>query len=331
MIFSGIATVIVKSQGRELKPAALLLIQAFVSSISFIIIAAAMGDFLEMFRINWIALLPLVVAALFGIVLGNFMYFTSLQLIGVSKAYPIAMTYPLLTYIFEVIFFPDTNFIALKLIGILVVIIGVIFISLSQVNNPVEKIPIEEISSDDQDNTQDVSMIEVKDLDAENELSGVKVERMSIEENLKRKMIFGIILSALAAVTWASGTILIKFGLQNTDVDVIPINAARMFFLIPVSIPIFFLMNKGENKSKFTWKSVSLVAIASLLTLVASNILYLLAIDLIGASTPAAIAASGPLVATPLSILFLKEKVDWKIILGTLFTIGGIIMVIFLG
>ena len=326
MLLSGVSAVIVKAIGKDLKPAALILIQSIVSSISFIVITAIMGDFMLIFQISWIALLPLVIAALFGIVLGNLLYFNSLQMIGVSKAYPISMTYPLLTYLFEVIIFPDTSFMPLKLIGIVVVIIGVVFISLSKVNNKngVVKAIVNE----------DVVVEEVKEEDEEiikisNETTGLVEEKFADPNN--KKLIFGVILSALAAVTWASGTLLIKFGLQNTDIDIIPINAARMFFLVPVSIPIFFAMNRGEKKSKFSWKSVLLAILASIFSLVISNILYLLAIDLIGASTPAAIAASGPLVATPLAVLFLKEKVDWKIILGTVFTIGGIIMVILLG
>ena len=326
MLLSGVSAVIVKAIGKDLKPAALILIQSIVSSISFIVITAIMGDFLLIFQISWVALLPLVVAALFGIVVGNLLYFNSLQMIGVSKAYPISMTYPLLTYLFEVIIFPDTSFIPLKLVGIVVVIIGVIFISLSKVNNNNVDVEVNIV-----ENGHLEKIIEENDvLEISKEVTEIETKEEIIDSNNK-KIIFGIILSTLAAVTWASGTLLIKFGLQNTDIDVIPINAARMFFLVPVSIPIFLALNRGDKKSKFSWKVVLLAILASIFSLVISNILYLLAIDLIGASTPAAIAASGPLVATPLAILFLKEKVDWKIILGTIFTIGGIVMVILLG
>ncbi|MHA1442000.1 MAG: EamA family transporter [Candidatus Heimdallarchaeota archaeon] len=103
-----------------------------------------------------------------------------------------------------------------------------------------------------------------------------------------------------------------------------------MFCLIPITLIIFTVTNRGDNKSEFSWKPLLLVSIAAVLGLFVSNILYLYALDLIGTSTPAAIAASGPIIATPLSILFLKEKVDWKIILGTLLTVGGILLVLLL-
>lgn len=331
MLLSGIVTVIIKAQSKDLKPAGLLLIQTVVSSISFLIIVAAMGDFMLMFTIGWNALLPLISAAIMGIIIGNLLYFASLQLIGVSKAYPIAMTYPLLTYVLEVAFFPDVSFEWLKLLGIAIVIIGVVFISLSKVNgeNSKSKMALSDATENELDNNE--STTDIKLVETKSEIVDSAID-ISIKKSspFKSKLVLGIILSIISAVTWATGTTLIRYGLEQTDVNIITLNGARMAFLVPISLVIFFSMNRGKNKSKFTWKNVSFVAIAALLGLVAANIIYLFAVDTIGSSTPAVIAASGPLIATPLSILFLKEKVDWKIILGTFLTIGGIALILLL-
>ena len=325
MVLSGGVAVVIKYVGKELKPSAILLIQAIVSSISFLIIVSIMGDFMLMFTISWKALVPLILAAHMGICIGNLLYFGSMQIIGVSKAYPITMTYPLLTYILEVIIFPDVSFEWLKMLGIIIVIVGIVFISLSKVNGDGSK---SETPSDEENilNTETV----------EGEEKTPRTEE-SIETNvnaksplIKSKMVLGIIMSIIAAITWATGTTLIRYGLEQTDVAIIPINAARMVFLIPTTLIIFLSTNRKKNKSKFTWKNISIMTVASLLGLVLSNIIYLEAIARIGSSTPSAIAASGPLIATPLSMIFLKEKVDWKIIIGTLLTVGGIIMVIFI-
>lgn len=332
MLLSGIVTVIIKAQGKDLKPSGLLLIQTVVSSISFLIIVATMGDFMLMFTIGWKALLPLISAAVMGIIIGNLLYFASLQLIGVSKAYPIAMTYPLLTYILEVVFFPDVSFEWLKMLGIVIVIVGVVFISLSKVNgeksnNKVSLLDVTENEGDINESTIDTKTVEIN--------SGIidPVIDSSIAQKtspLKSKLVLGIILTIITSATWAGGTTLIRYGLQQTDVNIITLNGARMAFLVPITLVIFLSTNRGKNKSKFTWKNVSFATIAALLGLVAANIIYLVAIERIGSSTPAVIAASGPLIATPLSILFLKEKVDWKITLGTALTIGGIVLILLL-
>ena len=102
-----------------------------------------------------------------------------------------------------------------------------------------------------------------------------------------------------------------------------------MTLLLPITFTLFLATKKKTNHYKFSWKAVSFIVLGALIGLFASNIFYLKSIDLLtGTSTPAAIAASGPLITMPLSILFLKEKVDWKIILGTILTIGGNALVI---
>lgn len=317
MIFSSIATVIYKSQGNRIKPGLMLVIQTTVSAIAFQIINASMGNFREMFKIPVNAFIAFVFAAILGIVIGNFIYLISLNLIGVSKAYPIAMTYPLLTYLLEIMFLGGI-FNWMKFLGIISVIVGVIFISISKIN---ENNNLNELKNEINEKEKEISDIESSDVDHRNFMTKINTN----------KTLLGIILALLTAITWASGTTLIKYALNQTEVDIIPINSARMIFLVPFALTLFFITRKKNNvEKKITGKSVSLVALGSLFGLVIANIVYLMALDSVGTSTTAAIAASGPLISTPLSILFLKEKIDWEIIKGTILTIIGNILVILL-
>ncbi|NHJ49788.1 MAG: DMT family transporter [Asgard group archaeon] len=311
MVFSGVATVLYKSQGKNVKPGLMLVIQTIVSAISFQILTASTGNFHEMFKIPITALVAFIFAAILGIIIGNFLYFTSLNLIGVSKAYPIAMTYPLLTYILEIIFL-DGTFHWMKFLGIISIIVGVIFISISQSNN----------NNDD----ESIARIEKSEEELNNQKRGKFFSKI-----YQNKTFFGIFLALVTTITWASGTTLIKYGLNHTDVDIIPINGARMIFLIPFALIMHFATRKkNEDKQKITWKSVSIVGIGALFGLVVANMVYLFALDVVGTSTTAAIAASGPLITTPLSVLFLKEKIDWEIIKGTILTIIGNVLVVLL-
>jgi len=330
MILSGVSNVLLKAQKGKLKPGVMLFIQTLISGVSFIILTAAMGGFMDMFTIGWKAFLPLFFAAVLGIIIGNAMYFTSLELIGLSKAYPIAMTFPLFTYFMEIAFL-GADFKISKLSGIVLVIIGVIFISSSKINGNND--------SATEDSKESSVKIDEELIDDQKEIAVTNVEVMGEKSGLitaiSRKMFLGILLAALTTLTWSGGTTLIKVGLNilensGNDVGIIPINGARMSCLIPITLIIFTVTNRGDNKSEFSWKPILFVSIAAILGLFVSNILYLYALDLIGTSTTAAIAASGPIIATPLSILFLKEKVDWKIIIGTLLTVGGILLVILL-
>jgi DME family drug/metabolite transporter len=323
MVLSGVSNVLLKAQKGKFKPWVMVFIQTVISGVLFVILTASMGDFMLMFTISWRAFLPLYFAAVLGIIIGNAMYFYSLELIGLSKAYPIAMTYPLFTYIFEIAFL-DGVFKYSKLSGIVLVIIGVILISSSKING----------NNGSKEEEKKVSSVEENE---EIEITNVEVEskKTGYLKTNAGKMFLGVLLAALTTLTWSGGTTLIKLGLNylndvGNDVGIIPINGARMFCLIPITLIIFAATNRGDNKSEFSWKALLLISIAAVLGLFVSNILYLYALDYIGTSTPAAIAASGPIIATPLSIIFLKEKVDWKIILGTLLTVGGILLVLLL-
>ena len=336
MILSGISAVIYKSQGEKIKPALMVIINSVISWLAFIVLVSAMGDFREIFTIPLFPFLAFVFAAIMGIIAGNYFYLISMQLIGVSKAYPITMTYPFLTYILEILFLGAT-FNWKKAAGIVLIIVGVVLISFSQINvkeNSKEMLFEKEPARQEQQRlekeleTSPTGKNAASLPDVSSNSHAKKDAKVTVKHLPKQAAVLGVILATLSSITWASGSTLIKYGLNNTDVGIIPINAGRLIFLIPLSVGLFYATKEHKKVKKITWKSFALVALAALLSLFVANIFYLKALDLIGTSTPSAIAASGPLVATPLSILFLKEKVDWKIILGTVLTIGGNILVI---
>lgn len=334
MILSGVAAVIYKSQSDKIKPIAMVLIQTITSAISFLILTAIMGDFMDMFRIPWQAFLPLLFAAIMGIIIGNFMYLTSMQFVGLTIAYPIAMTYPLLTYFYEIIIF-EFVFDWLKFLGIILIIVGVVTISFSQKNGatPENDVLQDSKSISEIENSNESILLNSKPEQSEpkilEETEKSETVRRKFSQLIQNKKILGIVLALLATVTWATGTTLIKVGLDRTEIDIIPISGARMTLLLPITFTLFLATKKKANHYKFSWKAVSFIILGALLGLFASNIFYLKSIELIqGTSTPAAIAASGPLITMPLSILLLKEKVNWKILLGTILTIGGNALVI---
>ncbi len=80
------------------------------------------------------AVLPLVLSVTFGGTLGEVIYFTSQKRVGVSIAFPIAMTYPLFTYAITIVFLGEA-FIPFKLIGALLTVSGITLISRSRVTD----------------------------------------------------------------------------------------------------------------------------------------------------------------------------------------------------
>lgn len=71
-----------------------------------------------------------------------------------------------------------------------------------------------------------------------------------------------------------------------------------------------------------------LVSIAGLFGYGVASLLYVASIKLVGATIGAVIGSTAPLFALPISMIYLREKVTWKGLVGTMATIIGIWLVV---
>ncbi len=83
---------------------------------------AAVGNF--DITIPMDAMLPLAFSMIIGIMIGDGMYFLSQNRIGVSRAFPIAMSYPLLVYVLTALFLEEPVILQ-RIIGAIIAVIGV--------------------------------------------------------------------------------------------------------------------------------------------------------------------------------------------------------------
>ena len=74
------------------------------------------------------SMIPLAVSMIFGIVIGDTMYFLSQQRIGVARAFPIVMSYPLVVYLMAALWLGEAVILQ-RIMGAVLVVIGVILIS----------------------------------------------------------------------------------------------------------------------------------------------------------------------------------------------------------
>jgi drug/metabolite transporter (DMT)-like permease len=279
----------------------------------------ATGTLVSTFSFDWKTALLLSGGSLLAIILGDTIFFFSQQLIGLSRAYPIAVSYPLLTYLISLII-GDEQFDYIKMIGVVLVIIGVYFIASSTSKKKDEVI----ISNENESNDENNRLIQ-----QEEQIVNTKSE---LEKKSRLLIILGILGAFVTAFTWAFGTIMMSRALVNVNdniLDKIQANAYRIFCIAPIASIVFYIGDHGKQKSEFTWKGVIFIIIAGIVGNTAGSLLYLLAVSYLPASTTAAITASSPLIATPLSIIFLKEKFSWKLVIGTILTIGGIWLILY--
>ncbi len=226
-------------------------------------------------------LLPLAISVLLGGAFGDAAYLSSQERIGVSRAFPISNTYPIITYLFALFLLDDVLRVSTSL-GIILAVIGVILVS-----------------------------------------------RELVTENIEKKEIpydwRGLALALASSIMFAFATIFMEIGV--TDIDPIDANLFRMSIGSLAMVPIFTVSYKSRP-NPLSIKAVRIIAVAGFFGMGFASLLYLASIKLVGATIGAVIGSTAPLFALPISVFYLKERVTWKGLLGTIATIVGIWLVV---
>lgn len=314
-----------------------MLIRLTLSAIIYMVIIASMGIFGSTFNLTWKVALLLAGGTLIGVVVGDIIFFFSQQLIGLSRAYPIAVSYPLMTYILGLIIGSE-SFHWARIVGVILVIGGVYLVSISTNANEIEnQNPTEATSVENRENMEKIAEEKLLENDSTQiehiENHSKEKEKFSWEETQKFKvnkkhLFLGIGGALTTAICWTIGTVLMDQAFNDQSLEGLPATAFRIVCVAPISLLIFTSTNRGKYKSKFSRKGLLLIILAGLIGSTAGGLLYAFALQYSSASTTAAITAAAPLIATPLAVIFLKEKISWKLVVGTIITTSGIWLII---
>jgi len=129
-----ISTNVYKTQSKEATPIAIAALKMW-AAMAFMTFIVMLPFRTTPFYVPFESLLVLVISVAISLVVGDMLYLTAQERIGVSYAFPVASTYPIYTYIIAIIFLSETIIIS-RFIGIIVAVIGVSLISREQaVNN----------------------------------------------------------------------------------------------------------------------------------------------------------------------------------------------------
>lgn len=129
----GWSVVVYRSQAREIGPVAASSIKMWVAMplMVFMVFLLPGVDsiFLPLAAVAFLAL-----SSILGAVIGDTVYLWSQQRIGVSYAFPIAMSFPIITYFLTVVFLAEPLILS-RLVGVAVAVLGVILLSNEQNRN----------------------------------------------------------------------------------------------------------------------------------------------------------------------------------------------------
>jgi drug/metabolite transporter (DMT)-like permease len=229
------------------------------------------------------------------LIVGDLLYFRSLDLAGVSWTMPVASVNPLWAVLLAALFIDEPLSWSL-LAGTLLVIAGLILVSRST------------------NNTGSVA---------------------------DRRQRIGLLLALLASVAWGVGQVILKPAAEGLDAVVANSLRQPMGTLIMLGLVLARgLWPPSRHKlaaqvTRGTWQDLRELDRRSWLTIITASLvgtglgslLFVMAIQSIGAGRTAVLTSTAPLMAIPLAVLWLHERPNSRTLIGALLATVGVVLV----
>jgi bacterial/archaeal transporter family protein len=142
--------------------------------------------------------------------------------------------------------------------------------------------------------------------------------------NLIRNFSMWVIFSLLAAISAACAIVLSKAGLKKVDANLA--FAVQAVLILSVSWGVVLFQKKATEIGKIEQVSWIYLVCAGVLTCL-SSLFSFNALKLGDAALVSSIERLSLVFAIILAVVFLKEQLNWKIIVGALLMIGGAVMI----
>ncbi len=135
----------------------------------------------------------------------------------------------------------------------------------------------------------------------------------------------GLLLALAAAGCWSLSTVMLKVGLASVDLFVA--NVFRMGMASVLLLGLDAVQSGGRRPPGLSRRSLVVVGLAGVLSAF-SSLMYLTAVYYAGAAKAATLSSTSPLFGLPLSLIFLHERINRRIVAGTLLAVSGIWLVV---
>ena len=144
---------------------------------------------------------------------------------------------------------------------------------------------------------------------------------------VSKNTVKGVVMTLVAAVLWAAGSITLKIGLEKVDTFLAAAIRVTMSAMILTTVAFSRKPAERLKLSTYGTRNLLLVASAGLLTYGIGAIGYVTAMHLIGAGKTTLLSASAPVFLLPMSVLILKERLSPLALAGVFVAVAGICLV----
>ena len=145
--------------------------------------------------------------------------------------------------------------------------------------------------------------------------------------SVKVELVRGVLFAVFAALAWATATVWLRG--QQGNLDAFGAASVRIPAASAAVWATIAMTGTGDRPLReLTRRSVFIVALAGALGTGVGSILFIYAVETIGAARTAFVTTSAPVFALPMGVMFLSEKLTPRVLLGTAVTIAGIWLVL---
>lgn len=136
----------------------------------------------------------------------------------------------------------------------------------------------------------------------------------------------GVILALSAALLWGLSTTMLKPAIANlTSVQA---NSVRMPF-VALGLLLIWRFNRRRNAAlQLDKKTAIILCFTGLMGMALGSFLYIEAVDQIGPAKTATVSAATPVIALIMAVIFLKEALTIRLVLGISLCVTGVILVL---
>jgi uncharacterized membrane protein len=317
-----IGSVLIATGAKRLPVVPLNLIRCLVSTTLFWCLLPFFGGFQALATIPPTAWVWLVVSVLGLLVIGDSLYFRSLDLAGVSWAMPVSSINPLWAVLLAAVLLGEPLSWSL-LGGAVLVIVGVVFVS--RPSRPAAEEPAPPDAGSWALRTEETSLNQSENAKA---WPGAKKGQSSAEARKKgdpRARRTGLLLALGASVMWAVGQVALKPG--TAGIHTVLVNSVRMPMAALMMLALTLVQRQGGELRGLDRRTWGIIILASLISTGFATFFYIAAIQLVGAGRASVLTSTAPMMAIPFSILWLQERPTRWTLFGTLLTTMGIALV----
>lgn len=280
------SSTLMATQSSRLDPGSISAIRLAWASVFFGILLVAMGQQGELAEVHWWDALQLVLGAAVGLGLGDTLYVGALNLIGLARAFTVSLgLFTVFAYVLSVIIFGDA--VTLPVVaGSALVLASVYLVSFRG---------------------------RAKQPDLELIVPGVP----------RSRLVVGLGMVVLVGLCWAVASVWTRAVAEDYSTTVVGAVRIPAAALLVVG---FAAANRqsGLRKRTVSKKGLALLTIAGVVGTGAGSLMYLYALQEIGAGKAAVLSSSSPLFALPLGAIVLKEPITRWVAIGTLLAVTGI-------